>query len=238
MNKYAYLTEVDHMILESYKSVIDGLAEYLGPGYEFVLHSLEDLDRAAIKVVNGHYTGRKEGAPITDLAMKMLSEINKSGNNHTNLVYFNSSKKGTPIRAATLPITGQNDRIIGLLCVNLYMDISLHTFLESMMKIENGNKSENIVETYASNSDELVLSSIESARIEVINNPNITAPNRNKEIIAILHQKGVFLLKDAVIQVASILGISKNTVYLHLRNMSAKRNDDIISDEIPGEDGI
>ena len=59
-------TETDFRILDSYKSVLDGLAAYLGDGYEIVLHSLHDLDHSVIKIINGHYTGRREGFPITD----------------------------------------------------------------------------------------------------------------------------------------------------------------------------
>ena len=62
------LTETDRAILSSYKRMCDGLSDYLGSGYEFVLHSLEDLDHSVIKIINGHYTSRKEGSPITDLA--------------------------------------------------------------------------------------------------------------------------------------------------------------------------
>ena len=54
-------TETDFRILDSYKSVLDGLAAYLGDGYEIVLHSLHDLDHSVIKIINGHYTGRREG---------------------------------------------------------------------------------------------------------------------------------------------------------------------------------
>ncbi|WP_349667942.1 helix-turn-helix domain-containing protein, partial [Lacrimispora sp.] len=39
-----------------------------------------------------------------------------------------------------------------------------------------------------------------------------------KEIINILCQQGVFTLKDAVVKVAEYLDISKNTVYMHIRN--------------------
>ena len=43
---------------------MDGLALYLGEGYEFVLHSLEDLSHSVVKIINGHYSNRKPGAPI------------------------------------------------------------------------------------------------------------------------------------------------------------------------------
>ena len=44
MKRYVALTDTDRAILESYKAMLNGLAEYLGSGYEIVLHSLEDLD--------------------------------------------------------------------------------------------------------------------------------------------------------------------------------------------------
>ncbi len=217
------LTKADHLILNSYRSVLDGLAEYLGPGYEIVLHSLEDYDHAAIKVINGHYTGRKEGAPITDLAVRMLSEIQNSGSGHKNMVYFNQNAQGVPMRSATFPIVGENERIIGLLCMNFHMEMPLHDFLPGLMRIEDGEKTESIVETYANNSDDLIRTAIEAARLEVTNNAAISAPNRNKEIIALLDQKGIFQLKDAVLKVAKNLGITKNTVYLHLRKLAAEK---------------
>ena len=38
------LTATDRCILESYSPVVKGLSEYLGSGYEVVLHSLEKPD--------------------------------------------------------------------------------------------------------------------------------------------------------------------------------------------------
>jgi predicted transcriptional regulator YheO len=71
-------TEIDRLILESYKTLLDGLGDYLGYGYELVLHSLENLDSSVIKIINGYHTGRKEGAPITDLALCMLNKLERN----------------------------------------------------------------------------------------------------------------------------------------------------------------
>ena len=60
---------------------------------------------------------------------------------------------------------------------------------------------------------------VEQIRKEVIEDKEITSVNRNKEIIQRLYQKGVYNMKDAVIRTAELLGISKNTVYMHLRNI-------------------
>lgn len=42
--------------------------------------------------------------------------------------------------------------------------------------------------------------------------------NQNKEIVIRLYDQGIFNLKDSVIKIADRLGISKNTIYLHIRN--------------------
>ena len=68
-------TRMDRMVLESYKTLCEGLANYLGDGYEIVLHSLENYDNSVIKIINGYYTGRKEGAPITDLALQAATPV-------------------------------------------------------------------------------------------------------------------------------------------------------------------
>ena len=106
--KYISLTATDKQILESYKIMIDGMAEYMGEGYEIILHSLQNLDRSVIKIINGHYTGREEGAPITDLALSMLSKIAES-KEIKSLCYFTKDKAGVTLKSTTIPIVGEND---------------------------------------------------------------------------------------------------------------------------------
>ena len=96
-------TPEDRCILESYKTTVEGFAEYLGEGYEVVLHSLEDLNRSVIKIINGHHTGRKEGAPITDLALDMLNRIQSEGL-PGHISYFTHNKKGEPLKSPPLPL--------------------------------------------------------------------------------------------------------------------------------------
>lgn len=215
MSKYLTLTKTDRMILESYKVVLDGLSTYLGEGYELILHSLEDLEHSVIKIINGHYTGRIEGAPITDLALAMLNKM-KEKKEPEPLSYFNK-KNGKNLKSATIPIIGENKRIIGLLCINFHMEISLDRFISTF--ISESSCDTGTTETFNDNVDDLISSSLNDAKVKVYANATISSANKNKEIIHLLYQKGIFNMKDAVIKVADNLGISKNTVYLHLRNM-------------------
>lgn len=210
------LTVIDRMILESYKSMLDGLAHYLGDGYELVLHSLENMEHSAIKVVNGFHTGRKEGAPITDLALAMLGEIQEDREKEY-VSYYTKNKNGEQLKSATLAIRGEGSKIIGLLCINFYLNTSFADILFNFIPTEAKtiSKSENFV----TNVDELIESSVAAVRAEVEKDHQIRQSLKNKEIVLRLYNQGVFELKDSVVKTAAHMGISKNTVYMHLRNI-------------------
>lgn len=210
------LTVRDHVVLESYKHLADGLSSYLGNGYEIVLHSLEDCDHSAIKVINGYHTGRSEGAPITDLAISMLAKLRSGEDNADGITYFSKNKKGEPLKSTTIPVLGEKGRIIGLLCINFYLNTAFHSIVEnySFAAVASEN-----YEQYSETSNELVEKLVFRIREEVFANQNVSLDNKNKEIVRALAEQGIFKIKGSVQHVAQLLGISKNTVYLHLRHL-------------------
>lgn len=215
------LTLVDRAILESYKEVAEGLSDYLGEGYEIVLHSLESLESSVIKIINGYHTGRKEGAPITDLALKMLEEIrNSDGPGY--ISYFTKNKKGESLKSTTIVIRGEHARIIGLLCINFYMNTAFQNVINSFVPPRSEQNDLHCVESFVTDADDLILQTALQVKTEVLNNPQISTGNKNREIVSRLHSQGIFNLKDGVIKTANALGISKNTVYMHLRNISTE----------------
>lgn len=214
MNDHLVLSEAEHLILESYKTMMDGLSSFLGEGYELILHSLEDLDHSVIKIINGHYTDRTEGAPITDLALTMLESLNQDKNLEVR-PYFNQKNGGT-LKSVTIPVLGEQDRIIGLLCINFHMELSFASFLAGFSPCSGTAKAPQ--ETFSSHSDGVIFSVLSDVKAAVYSDPSVSSSNKNKEIIRRLSQRGIFKMKDSVANVAENLGISKNTVYLHLRN--------------------
>lgn len=212
------LTPRDKQILYSYLPVLDGLAEYLGSGYEIVLHSLEDFDHSAIKVIHGEHTGRTAGAPITDLALDMLERIQEQ--RHTNhICYFTTNSKGEPLKSTTIIIRGTEGQPIGLLCINFYLNTPLSECI-GMLSAGEGQVSENFTQTPSKETlDERVERLVQQARTRVENDQQVLPSLRNREIIAILNDDGLFQIKESVALVAQALGISKSTVYLHLRTL-------------------
>lgn len=213
------LSETDHKILESYKTVLDGLADYLGEGFEFVLHSLHDLDRSVIKIINGQYTGRREGSPITDLALSMLAKVEEQGDTG-HISYFNRNKKGEPLKSATIVIRGEGGKAIGLLCINFYMNTPLFDVLHTFLPQASGLRETTVAENYVEEVDDLIAEAVAEASTKIRRDATISNTNKNKEIVGLLYHKGIFNLKDAVVKVADQMGISKNTVYMHVRNLN------------------
>ncbi len=215
------LSKTDYAILNSYKILAEGLAEYLGDGCEIVIHSLDNLEHSVIKIINGQHTGRKEGSPITDLGLSMIKSLSENESKR-HMAYFNKTMDGIPLKSCSIAITGEKGYIIGLLCINFYLNIPISDLLENF----NFNTSENhntvFAESFVEDVDELFKVSLKEASDIVYNDRNITTSNKNKEIICILNDKGIFNFKDSVVKIANMMGISKNTVYMHIRNISKK----------------
>ena len=218
MSEQMALTPVDRAILESYKAVLDGFSSYFGEGYEMVLHSLEDYDHSVIKIVNGYHTSRMEGAPITDLALSMLEKIRSQGGEPKAITYFTQNRRGEPLKSSTIPVLGEGGRIIGLLCMNFYLNTPFRQVIGDFVPLptEGG---EQHAETFTDNVDELIGNAVAEVRRQVEADETVTASNKNKEMVRRLEAKGIFNLKDGVAKAAQALRISKNTVYLHLRNL-------------------
>ena len=57
--------------LEPYRVVVSFLGEALGPDYEVVLHDLTSEDGTIVAIVNNHISGRTEGAPLSNMALRL-----------------------------------------------------------------------------------------------------------------------------------------------------------------------
>ncbi len=210
------LTPTDRLILSSFSNALDGFAEYLGDSYEFVLHSLEDTKNSVIKIINGYHTGRKVGAPITDLALQMLDKVNESGESDS-ITYFTRNKDGEPLKSTTIAVRGENNRIIGLLCINFYLNSSFSDVISGFFDTKGTGFRK---ETFVDNSSDAIKEIYERVHTLISSNENIPVSHRKRETIVLLNKYGVFQIKNAVSIVAELMGISKNTVYMHLRSVS------------------
>ena len=125
------------------------------------------------------------------------------------------------LKSTTIPIPGEGNRIIGMICINFYTNIPLSTVIQQMIP-EDLNSLQSFphtTETFTENVDDLIETALADVKDQILNDTSISTNNKNKEIVTALYKKGIFNLKDSVIKVAGRLNISKNTVYMHIRNL-------------------
>lgn len=204
----------DREVLKSYEAVVDGLAMLIGSHCEIVLHSLEDLKRSAVRIANGEHTGRKIGSPITDLALRMLHDMSDEDSN-VSRAYFTRAKSGVLMKSVTIAIRNRNQRVIGLLCINMNLDVPFSQIMATFIPPETPEVSHPV--NFASSVEDLVMQTLEFTIEEVSNDRNVSNNAKNRQIVLNLYEKGIFDIKDAINQVAERLDISKHTVYLYIR---------------------
>lgn len=209
---------VDYAILKSYESMVDGLAMLIGGHCEIVLHSLEDLKCSAVRIANGEHTGRKIGLPITDLALRMLHDMTDIDSS-VSKAYFTRAKSGALMKSVTIAIRNPRRRVIGLLCINMNLDVPFSEIVKTFVPEKNHEVASNV--NFASCVDDLVAQALEFTIEEVNVDRNVPNNMKNRQVVLNLYEKGIFDIKDAINQVADRLNISKHTVYLYIRQFKS-----------------
>ena len=102
--------------LEPYRVVVSFLGEALGPDYEVVLHDLTSEDGTIVAIVNNHISGRTEGAPLSNMALRFIQERMYEKQDYLAGYQGASQAKGR-LRSSTMFIK-DNGQLIGMLCIN------------------------------------------------------------------------------------------------------------------------
>nr|ABI35687.1 putative DNA-binding protein [uncultured Enterobacteriaceae bacterium] len=208
--------QTDFEILKSYEAAVDGLAMLIGSHCEIVLHSLQDLKCSAIRIANGEHTGRKIGSPITDLALRMLHDMT-GADSSVSKCYFTRAKSGVLMKSVSIAIRNRDQRVIGLLCINMNLDVPFSQIMSTFIPPETQDQEVPSSVNFASSVEDLVMQTLEFTIEEVNADRNVSNNAKNRQIVLNLYEKGVFDIKDAINQVADRLNISKHTVYLYIR---------------------
>jgi len=204
-----------HPILKGIIPLIDGIANTFGKNCEVVLHDIRNPQSSVIAIANGHITGRSIGSPMTEYGLATL----RSGQFDKPIVnYRKKTRDGRLLKSSSLFIKDENGKLIGFLCINY--DISELTIARNIIN----NLANVIEETDFSEEDECfgntvneMLSSIVNKALESVGKPVAFISKEEKvNIVQLLDEKGVFLIKGAIDYVAKVLCVSRYTVYNYL----------------------
>ena len=206
----------DDMLLNSYKSTAEALGFYLGPAYEIVLYDLRNPVFSIIKIINGEHSGKKAHHSLTAEILSVVETLKKDKNRHYHC-FSSINKRHKRLYSAVILISGSGGETIGLLCINLYYNSPISDFIHLFNFTE--LKTEETEETFSEQPDNQLLKILREVGDKVYFNQAIRNSQKNKEIIRMLYDFGIFKMKKAIDIVSAELGVAKSTIYLHLNNI-------------------
>lgn len=214
--------------LQSFVPLVNFLAEIVGRNSEVVLHDLTNLDTSVIAIRNNYITNREIGDPATDFVLKIFKE-----NKHNTKDFVSNYKDATTslptsLRSSSFFIRYQ-EKLVGMICVNTD-ETAFHNVqkqLDQLMKLYTHNsvidkpmnsKEDNFSSSIEEMSEHIVTKITQSKGVKV----DYLKAEDKIEVIERLNDRGFFLLKGAVPEIARTLKISEPTVYRYLQVVKAK----------------
>lgn len=171
---------------------------------------------------NGQISGREIGAPMSDFAARVLSQGKREGKNFLTNYIGKAGSSGKFLKSSTYFIRDDDGEIIAMLGINSDISVfsEMHRVLARVLAVEdalddtsengdNGDKKFSVKEMVGAVMDQVL-----NAR--VVDASRMTGEEK-KEVVDALNEKGVFLLKGTVAEVAQRLEVSEQTVYRYLK---------------------
>lgn len=227
-------------ILKPYIIFTKFLGNFLGSNYEVVLHDVTLPEKSVIAIENAHISGRTIGSPLTDLSLKILQDKLYLKQDYISN-YISVTSSGKQVKSATYFIKNTNNNLIGLLCINMDANkfLDIQKIIDSFMgttddyfdlcdksnfskSISNEPENQKEIEENLSTStlEELTSTIINQVLDQAVIEPERMSADEKIAIVSQLHEKGVFLLKGSVIEVAERLKTSEATIYRYLKQLS------------------
>ena len=213
-----------HPIIKSLIPIVETIAKMFGKNCEVVLHDFSGPQHSIIAIENGHVTGRKIGDPITDLALSSWRQ-GGFGNSKDNRIinYKTRTKDGRILKSSSVFIRDEKDRIVGCFCVNYDMTgyLMFEKTMDEFCTINELNEEKE--ETFIKDVDE-ILDSIITKAIEEMHKPvSLMQKEDNMKVVEVVDEKGGFMIKGAVDQLAHKLNVSRFTIYNYLDEIKIKK---------------
>lgn len=217
-----------------YTKLTEFLGRALGPDYEVAFHDLTDNNRSLVAIANNHISGRDVGAPLTNVALKIIADRSYQTADHRTH-YRGMSIDGRILRCSTMFIKNDSNELVGLLCINFddsrYQELSERIlelchpdiFVESNFLFDSDRvplrPSTEDTESFHNSIDDVAGNAVS----DVLRDMGVTAERLTHEekmtVVEKLDTRGVFLLKGAVRDVARALCCSPASVYRYLSKL-------------------
>lgn len=213
-------------VIESYRILMDFLAEILGEHYEIVLHVNGGKDGFYIdKIINGHISHRTVNSPMTNYGLRQIENKAYLDNDY-DMHYSVVTDDDRKLVGSTFFIKEDN-QLLGMLCINTdrYRARDLMNNLLDLIpggqnvvcefRPYDGKSEENEVEVLTSDITDIIHRTVRDVEANMTHS-GVFKKNDKMTLIRELKRKGIFQIKGAIPKVASTLNISDPSVYRYL----------------------
>ncbi|WP_102399713.1 helix-turn-helix transcriptional regulator [Haloimpatiens massiliensis] len=214
--------------LKKYIPLVEFMGKVLGNNSEVVLHDINNPDKSIVAIANGHISGRTVGGPVTDLVLKILKDESYKDKNYI-CNYKGSSKDNKTLKSSSYFIKDDNEKLIGMICVNTDITdiIKVKDILDALASVGEENVQEgteqlegaSVFENLDKNVEDVISSIITSVMLEYSIPPERMSLEEKMQVVKKLNEKGVFLLKGGVSEVAKSLKASDTTIYRYINKL-------------------
>jgi predicted transcriptional regulator YheO len=203
--------------IHSFLPLVDFFAEISGPNSEVVLHDVRNKEHSLVAIRNGGISGREVGSPMSMFAMSVLRKGTRGGEAFITNYLGGMDGSGKFLKSSTFFIRDDDGEIIGMLGINTDLSniVEVHRILGQILAVDEIAVSE--VDEKGGSIRETVLGVVDRVIEGYGADPSRMTTEEKKEAVDTLNQKGVFLLKGIVAEVASRLDVSEQTIYRYLR---------------------
>ena len=207
--------------LDLLKQIAHGLAVQFGSSCEIVIHDLrkKELDSSIVYIENGHVSNRKLGDGPSSVVLETLSR--KPSQIQDRLSYLTKTEDGRILKSSTMYIRDDDDSIAYIFSLNyditslLTVESAIHSFISTEQKKEQETDN-NQPQKITHNVNELLDTLIEQA-LALVGKP-VAIMNKDDKVAVVqyLNNAGAFLITKSGDKIASLLGISKFTLYSYM----------------------
>lgn len=221
-------------LLQQFSKLTEFLGRALGPDYEVALHDLTDKDCSIVAIANNHISGREIGAPLTNVALKIIADRSYLTSDYR-VHYRGVSADGKMLRSSTFFIKDETGALIGMLCINFddsrYKALSdsilglCHpdAFVETNFLFDEQRLATQLLPEEPESFQHTPRGVAGSEVASVLRDLNVATDrltqDEKMEVVGVLESRGVFLLKGAVKDVAEALCCSPASVYRYLSKL-------------------
>lgn len=206
-------------LLNRYIPIAEMIVENFGNHCEAVIHDFDNMN-ASLFFIKGNVTGRKPGAPITNIILRQLQEY---GNKSKDMSGFTTrTKDGKFIKTSISFIRNETEEIIG--CMGVNFDITafatVNQIITDFTKTSDLADIEPKLELYENNMGEIFETMIQMT-LDSFGVPIKSMKREEKRLfVKTLEDKGIFLMQGAVERISEALDVSKQTIYNYLEKDS------------------